>query len=351
MFRKLILVMVAVPFFFSGFAASAEELTGAGGTAIYPVLSEWAKTYNQETGTFINYQAIGSGGGIAQIKSKTVDFANSDMPLKPDELSESGLAQFPAVIISITPAVNLPGIKPGELVLDGKTLADIYLGKITKWNDPAIRKLNPKVGLPDLGISTIHRSDASGTTFNFTDYLSKASPKWKEKVGEGLSVSWPTGIGSKGNAGVAIYVQEIEGSIGYVEYAYVMQNHLTYTKMVNQARKEVEPTMGSFQSAAANADLGKAEDFCVILTDQPGKDSWPITAATYVLMQKDGAPVKNEAVLRFMHWALTEGRSEAKSLDYVPLPGKVVSEIEDYWTKELKTPRGQPEWKAAAEGR
>ena len=316
-------------------AVAGDTLTGAGGTAIYPVLSVWAATYQKETGIAINYQAIGSGGGIKQIQSKTVAFANSDKPLTPDELKASGLAQFPAVIIGITPVVNLPGVKPGEMVLNGSVLADIYLGKISKWNDPAIHALNPGMKLPDTAISTVYRSDGSGTTFNFTNYLSKVSPEWKEKVGSDTSVSWPQGVGGKGNAGVAAYVKQIPGAIGYVEYAYTMETKLTYTRMLNADRKVVTPSMASFQAAAGNADFSKVSDFYLILTNQPGAQSWPITAATYILMRKDYPVTENEKVLNFTKWFLTHGQAAAEKLAYVPLPKRTVSLIEGYWKKEL----------------
>jgi phosphate transport system substrate-binding protein len=323
--------------------AHADNLTGAGGTAIYPVLSKWADQYAKKSGDTINYQAIGSGGGIKQIESKTVSFANTDMPLKPDDVAKNNLVQFPQVIISITPVVNLKGIKPGELVFDGQTLADIYLGKIKEWDDAAIKKLNPDVKLPHEAISTVHRSDGSGTTFNFTNYLSKVSPEWKSKVGDGTSVSWPNGVGGKGNAGVASYVQQGEGSIGYVEYAYVIQNHMTYTDMINKDGKHVKPTMAAFQAAGGNADFSKVKDFYLILTDQPGAKSWPITAATYMLLRKDTPPAINHKVLAFLDWALKNGQADAKALDYVPLPDPVIKQIEAHWAKELGGA-----WKTAA---
>ncbi len=315
--------------------AQAANLTGAGGTAIYPLLSKWAAQYAKDTGNDINYQAIGSGGGIKQIESKTVLFANTDMPLQPDDVAKNDLVQFPQVIISITPVVHLAGIKPGELVFDGPTLADIYLGKITQWDDPAIKKLNPGVKLPHQGISTVHRSDGSGTTFNFTDYLSKASPEWKSKVGEGTAVNWPNGVGGKGNAGVASYVQEVDGAIGYVEYAYVIENKMVYTDMVNKAGKKIAPAMQAFQAAAANADFTNVKDFYLILTDQPGEKSWPITAATYILLRKDNPADQNREALKFFDWALKKGQAQAKALDYVPLPDDVVAQIEASWAKEL----------------
>jgi phosphate transport system substrate-binding protein len=321
--------------------AAAEGLNGAGGTAIYPVLQVWAQKYQAKTGTAVNYQAIGSGGGIKAIESKTVDFANSDKPLKPEDLDKNGLVQFPQVIISIVPVVNLPGIKPGELVIDGKTLADIFLGKITKWNDPALKALNPRVDLPDMAITTVHRADGSGTTFNFTDYLSKMSPEWKDKVGSDTSVSWPGGLSGKGNAGVAGQVQQVSGTIGYVEFAYAMQSNMTYMDMTNSQGKRVTPTMGAFQSAAANADFSKVQDFYLILTNQPGAKSWPITAATYMLMRKDYPASKNHEVLEFLDWALRDGQADSRKLDYVPFPDGVVKQIERSWTASF----GPDAWK------
>jgi phosphate transport system substrate-binding protein len=328
-------------------SAQAKDLNGAGGTAIYPVLAKWSDSYKKETGISVNYQAIGSGGGIKQITEKTVDFANSDKPLTPDNLAKINVAQFPMVIISITPVVNLAGIKPGELAISGPVLADIYLGKITKWNDPALKKLNPHVKLPSEDISVVHRSDGSGTTFNFTNYLAKVSPEWDKKVGSDVSVDWPTGVGGKGNAGVANYVQQVKGSIGYVEYAYVMENHLTYTKMVNKAGKTLEPTMGAFQAAAANADFTKVQDFYLILTDQPGAQSWPITAGTYMLMRKDYAGERNEGVLKFLDWCLKHGQEQARALEYVPMPDSVVKQIEAAWAKQFKGENGKPIWTAS----
>jgi phosphate transport system substrate-binding protein len=322
---------------FGSTAAMADTLNGAGGTAIYPVLSDWAVAYKKLTGTAVNYQAIGSGGGIKQIKAQTVPFANSDKPLKPADLSASNMVQFPGVIIGITPVVNLPGVKAGQMVLDGKTLANIYLGKVTEWNDPAIKRLNPRLSLPHMKITTVHRADGSGTTFNFANYLSKVSPQWKSQVGADTSVAWPdaNGVGGKGNAGVAAYVQRIRGSIGYVEYAYVMQNHMTYTRMKNRAGHVVRPELRSFQAAAANADFTKTKDFYLILTDQPGARSWPITAATYMLMRKDTAKADNEKVLKFCNWFLDHGQHYAEKLDYVPLPKSTVAQIKRYWKTEL----------------
>ncbi|HUO38400.1 MAG TPA: phosphate ABC transporter substrate-binding protein PstS [Mycobacterium sp.] len=316
-------------------AANAETLTGAGGTAIYPVLSKWADTYAKEKGDSVNYQAIGSGGGIKQIESKTVLFGNSDKPLQPDELNKNSLIQFPQVVISIVPVVNLEGVKSGELVFDGPTLADVYLGKIKNWDDPAIKKLNPNAKLTHQAIAVVYRSDGSGTTFNFTNYLSKVSPEWKQKVGDDTSVQFPTGVGGKGNAGVANYVQQVKGSIGYVEFAYAKENNLTYTDMVNKEAKRVAPTMAAFQAAAANADFSKVENFYLVLTDQPGATSWPITAATYMLMRKDYEPAQNKRVLEFLDWCLRHGQDQAKALDYVPMPDNVIKQIEASWAKNL----------------
>jgi phosphate transport system substrate-binding protein len=316
-------------------SALAANLNGAGGTAIYPVLSVWAQKYQQKTGSAVNYQAIGSGGGIAQIKAKTVDFGNSDKPLKHDELAAAHLVQFPEVIITIVPVVHLPGINAGQLVIDGPTLANIYLGKIKKWNDPVLKKLNPGVPLPNMGILVVHRSDGSGTTFNFTDYLGKVSPEWKSHVGSDTSVEWPTGIGGKGNAGVAANVAQTVGSIGYVEYAYAKQNKLTHVDMINREGKRVKPTMEAFQSAAANADFSKVQDFYLILTDQPGANSWPIVAATYMLMRNDYPADKNRAILKFLNFGLRDGAADATKLDYVPFPESVVKQIEASWTTHL----------------
>ena len=333
--KHLVAVMAASAISFAATNAYAANLTGAGGTAIYPVLAKWADTYAKETGDTVNYQAIGSGGGIEQIESKTVLFANTDMPLKPEDVAKNGLVQFPQVIISITPVVHLKDIKPGELVFDGPTLANVYLGKIKEWDDPAIKKLNPKVKLPHQAITTVHRSDGSGTTFNFTNYLSKVSAEWKTNVGDDTSVNWPNGVGGKGNAGVASYVQQIDGAIGYVEYAYVIENKMVYTNMVNKAGKTLAPTMGAFQAAAANADFTKVKDFYLILTDQPGDKSWPITAATYMLLRKDSPADQNHLALKFLDWALKKGQAQSKALDYVPLPDDVIKQIEAHWTKEL----------------
>jgi len=316
-------------------SAMAVEVTGAGSTAIYPVLSQWAASYKAKTGISVNYQSIGSGGGIKQIKAKTVHFGDSDMPLTPDQLKEANLVQFPAVIIGITPIVNIPGVKPGEMVLDGKVLADIYLGKITNWNDGAIKSLNPKLNLPDLPITVVHRADGSGTSFYFTDYLSKVSPEWKKNVGSNTSVSWPAGVGGKGSEGVASYVRQVKGSIGYDEYAYAMQTHLTWTRMVNSAGKIVSPKPKNFQAASAKTDFANASDFYVIMTDAPGAESWPLTATTYFLLRTDASKADNAQVVKFAKWFLNHGQAQAAKLDYVPLPKATIKLIDSYTKSKL----------------
>ena len=330
--------------------AMAKDLSGAGSTAIYPVLAKWADAYHASTGIAINYQAIGSGGGIQQINAKTVDFGASDKPLKHEDLAKNNEVQFPAVIIAITPVVNLPGIKPGELTLSGPVLADIFLGKIAYWDDPAIAKLNPGVKLPHLDVSTVHRSDGSGTTFNWTDYLGKVSPEWQQKIGADTAVEWPNGVGGKGNAGVASMTQQINGSIGYVEYAYAMENKMTYTKMVNAAGKTLEPTMEGFEAGGANASFSAANDFYTVPTNAPGDKSWPITAVTWVIMRTDYPADQNESVLKFFDWSLKSdtGHSQATALDYVPLPSNVVGLIEASWTQSFKGQDGKPIWTASA---
>lgn len=269
------------------------------------------------------------------IKEKTVKFGDSDMPLTPDELTQSHLVQFPVVIIGITPIVNLPGVKPGDMVLNGAVLADIYLGKITKWNDPAIKALNPKLNLPDLNITVVHRADGSGTSFYFTDFLSKSSPEWKSKVGANTSVPWPTGVGGKGSEGVASYVSHIRGAVGYDEYAYAMQTKLTWTRMVNKAGKIVAPVPKNFQAASAKTDFAHANDFYVIMTDAPGADSWPLTGTTYFLLRTDAEQADNTAVIKFAQWFLHNGQAQAQKLDYVPLPAATVSLIEKYTKSKL----------------
>ena len=324
-------------------AAQAAEISGAGSTFIYPVLAKWADTYKKDAGTSINYQSIGSGGGIKQIKAGTVTFGATDAPLTEKDLQASGLVQWPMVMGGIVPVVNLEGIKAGEITLDGPTLGQIYLGTITKWNDPAIAKLNPDAKLPATAIAVVHRSDGSGTTFNFTDYLSKVSPDWKSKVGEATSVKWPTGLGAKGNEGVAANVKQTGNSIGFVEYAYAKQNKLTYGDMINKDGKKVEPVSESFAAAAANADWKDAAGFYLLLTDQPGAKSWPITASTFILMPtepKDAASAT--AALKFFDWAYAEGGEAAKSLDYIPMPANVVDLVKTEWSTQIKGGDGKP---------
>ena len=319
-------------------SAFAADITGAGATFPFPVYSKWADAYKKETGNGLNYQSIGSGAGIKQIQAKTVTFGATDAPLKPDQLEKDGLAQWPMVMGAIVPVVNLEGIKPGELVFDGETLASIYLGKITKWDDPAIAKLNPKLKLPSDAITVVRRSDGSGTTFNFTDYLSKASPDWKAKVGSGTAVEWPAGVGAKGNEGVAGNIGQTKNSIGYVEYAYAKQNKLTYAAMVNKAGKTVQPTVAAFQAAASNADWAKAPGYYLILTDQPGEASWPITAATFILMHKEPADKAASAeAVKFFKWAFAKGDKMAEELDYIPMPEPVVKLIEKTWASDIKS--------------
>jgi phosphate transport system substrate-binding protein len=317
-------------------AALAADLTGAGATFPYPIYSKWADAYKKETGVGLNYQSIGSGAGIKQIQSKTVVFGATDAPLKADQLDKDGLVQWPMVMGAIVPVVNLDGVKPGELTLDGATLADIYLGKVTKWDAPAIAKLNPALKLPAADIAVVRRSDGSGTTFNFTDYLAKASPDWQSKVGAGTAVEWPVGVGAKGNEGVAGNVAQTKNAIGYVEYAYAKQNNLTYAALVNAAGKTVQPTMAAFQAAAANADWAKAPGYRVILTNQPGEASWPITAATFILMHKQPADKAAAAeALKFFAWSFDKGGKMAEELDYIPMPASVATLVKATWDKDI----------------
>ncbi|UWU92182.1 phosphate ABC transporter substrate-binding protein PstS [Bradyrhizobium sp. CB1015] len=319
-------------------AAFAADITGAGATFPFPIYSKWADAYKKETGNGLNYQSIGSGGGIKQIQAKTVTFGASDAPLKAEQLEKDGLVQWPMVMGAIVPVVNLEGVKPGELVFDGETLANIYLGKITKWDDAAIKKLNPNAKLPSEAITVVRRSDGSGTTFNFTNYLSKASADWKSKVGEGTAVEWPVGVGAKGNEGVSGNISQTKNSIGYVEYAYAKQNKLTYTGLVNKAGKPVQPTVEAFQAAASNADWAKAPGYYVILTDQPGEKSWPITAATFILMHKSATDkAASQEAIKFFRWAFKNGGKAAEELDYIPMPDSVVQLIEKTWAAEIKS--------------
>ena len=319
--------------------ASAQDVTGAGASFPAPLYAKWASDYNKATGVKINYQSVGSGAGIKQIDSKTVDFGASDMPLKDDELAKKGQLQFPTVIGGVIPVINVKGIAAGQLKLNGQVLGDIYLGKISKWNDPAIKALNASLALPDAAISPVRRADGSGTTFIFTNYLSKVSPEWKAKVGEGTAVNWPTGAGGKGNEGVAAFVGRLPNSIGYVEYAYVKQNKMTFALMQNAAGKFVAPEEKAFKAAAAGAEWSKS--FYQILTNQPGADSWPITGATFILMHKvQDKPAQAAATLKFFQWAYEGGDKTASDLDYVPMPAVVKTQIEKTWG-EIKDGSGK----------
>jgi phosphate transport system substrate-binding protein len=318
-------------------SAQAADVTGAGSTFVQPIITKWAAGYAEKTGSHVNYGGGGSGAGIAQIKAATIDFGASDKPLSPDELSAAGLGQFPIVIGGVVPVVNIEGIKAGEVKLTGAQLGDIYLGKIKKWNDPALAANNPGVKLPDVAIQAVYRSDGSGTTFNYTDYLSKVSADWKEKIGEGTTVQWPTGVGGKGNAGVTAYVQQINGSIGYVELAYALQNKMAYTQMQNAAGKFVTPNLASFAAAASHADWKNAKDFQLVITNAPGDDSWPITATAFALVYKTPKDAEHsKTVLDFFKYAYGEGGKQAEALDYVPLPAALVQQIEAYWKAVVK---------------
>jgi phosphate transport system substrate-binding protein len=323
--------------------ALAAEISGAGATFPYPIYAKWADAYKKETGNGLNYQSIGSGGGIKQISARTVTFGASDMPLKPEDLEKNGLIQFPMVMGGIVPVVNLDGIKSGVLTIDGPTLARIYLGEIKSWDDEAIKKLNPGVTLPAQAIVVVHRSDGSGTTFIFTNYLSKADADWTSKVGSNTAVEWPTGIGAKGNEGVANNVAQTKGAIGYVESAYAKQNNMTMTKMVNKAGKAVAPTPAAFAAAAASADWEHATGFYMILTDEPGAEAWPIAGATFILLPKQppDAAAATEA-LKFFGWAYAKGSQMAQDLDYVPMPEAVVKVVQKVWASEVKDAGGKP---------
>ncbi|MGF6429679.1 MULTISPECIES: phosphate ABC transporter substrate-binding protein PstS [Bradyrhizobium] len=335
---NFIKAIVAAGMIAASTSAFAADITGAGATFPFPIYSKWADAYKKETGNGLNYQSIGSGAGIKQIQAKTVTFGATDAPLKHEQLEKDGLVQWPMVMGAIVPVVNLEGIKPGDLILSGEVLGDIYLGKITKWNDAAIAKLNPKLTLPGDAITVVRRSDGSGTTFNFTDYLSKSNADWKSKVGSGTAVEWPVGVGAKGNEGVAGNISQTKNAIGYVEYAYAKQNKLTYTGLVNKAGKTVQPTIAAFQAAASNADWAKAPGYYVILTDQPGEASWPITAATFILMHKDSTDkAASQEALKFFKYAFEKGDKAAEELDYIPMPDAVVKLIEKTWSSDIKS--------------
>ena len=334
-FMKAIVAAGLVAVSTSAFAA---DITGAGSTFIFPVLSKWADAYKKDNGAGVNYQSIGSGAGIKQIQAKTVTFGATDAPLKADQLEKDGFAQWPMIMGAIVPVVNVDGVKAGDMVLDGDTLAKIYLGTITKWDDPAIAKLNPKLTLPSAAISVVHRADGSGTTFNFTDYLSKVSADWKSKVGSGTAVEWPVGVGAKGNEGVSGNIGQAKNTIGYVEYAYAKQNKLAYTGLVNKAGKTVQPETAAFQAAASNADWANAPGYYLILTDQPGEKSWPIVASTFILMHKDATDkASSQEAIKFFKFAFEKGTKMAEDLDYIPMPESVIKLIEKTWSAEIKS--------------
>lgn len=324
----------------------ASNITGAGATFPYPIYAKWAEAYKNRTGVSMNYQSIGSGGGIKQIKAKTVDFGASDAPLKPEDLTRDGLTQFPTVIGGVVPVVNVQGVAAGELKLTGDTLSAIYLGKITKWNDPKIAADNKGLNLPDQAITVVHRSDGSGTTFIFVTYLSQVSPEWMRSVGASTAVQWPVGTGGKGNEGVASYVQRIKGAIGYVEYAYAMQNKMNYVQLKNRDGHFVKPHADNFKAAAANAKWDANKGFYEILTNEPGKDSWPITGATFILVYKNQENAESaKGVLKFFDWAYANGDKMASDLDYIPMPDKVVKMISAAWKKQIKDSEGNAIWK------
>ncbi len=346
--RRTLLPIAAAVVLCAALPARAAEISGAGATFPYPIYAKWAEAYKAKTGTAMNYQSIGSGGGIKQISAKTVDFGASDMPLTPDALAKDSLQQFPMVMGGVVPVVNLSGVKPGELKLDGKVLAGMYLGTITNWNDKAIAALNPGMTLPDKAIATVHRSDGSGTNFIFTHYLSSIDPDFKSKIGENTSVEFPGGLGGKGNEGVAALAARTDGAIGYVEYAYALQNKMTYALLKNKDGAFVAPSAASFQAAAANADWSKAPGFYLLLTDQPGKESWPITGATFILMHhQQDKPANAAEVLSFFDWAYHNGGQMAEQLDYVPMPAAVISAVEASW-KTITGTDGKPVWNGHA---
>ena len=329
-----------------GLAANAVDITGAGATFPFPIYAKWAAAYKQKTGTAMNYQSIGSGAGIKQIQARTVDFGATDAPLNDDELKRAGLVQFPAIIGGVVPVVNLDGLEPGEMKLTGPVLAQIYLGKIKKWNDKAIAELNPGVRLPDENVTVVRRADGSGTTFLWTDYLSKVSPEWKDKVGASTAVAWPEGVGGKGNEGVASYVQRIKGAIGYVEYAYAKRNRMAHVALRNRDGRFVQPDDSAFQAAAGYADWKAQPGFHQILTEQPGQATWPITGASFILVPaRSDKPASTREVIKFFDWAFKNGQKMAEELDYVPLPETVVQLIADEWRTQVKDAGDKALWK------
>ncbi|KAG8152667.1 phosphate ABC transporter substrate-binding protein PstS [Burkholderia catarinensis] len=333
-------ILVPCTLALAAIAAQAADVTGAGSTFAAPIYTKWADAYKKAGGGKVNYQGIGSSGGLKQINAKTVDFAGSDAPLKDDELAKDGLFQFPTVVGGVVPVVNVPGVKPGELTLSGPVLGDIYLGKIKKWNDPAIAALNPKVKLPDTDIAVVRRADGSGTSFIWTNYLSKVNDEWKSKIGEGTAVNWPTGTGGKGNDGVAAFVQRLPGAVGYVEWAYAKKNNMIYTALKNSTGTVVEPKTETFKAAAAGANWSKS--FYQILTNQPGKEAWPVVGATFVLLHaKQEKPEQAKETLKFFDWAFRNGNQAATDLDYISLPDPVVSEIRKQWKAKIKDASGK----------
>ena len=341
-FKRIAIIALATSLSLA--AAAATDISGAGATFPYPIYAKWADAYKKLTGVGLNYQSIGSGGGIKQIKAKTVTFGASDMPLKPDDLKAAGLLQFPMIIGGVVPVVNIKGVGPGQLHLDGATVASIYLGEITKWNDPKIKSLNPKLALPATAIAPVYRSDGSGTNFLFSDYLSKESPKFQSTIGANTSVQWPIGIGAKGNEGVANMTTQTDGSIGYVEYAYAKQNKMAFCLLTNKAGTAVAPDAESFQAAAASADWAAADSYYLILTDQAGAKSWPITGASFILLYKQPPdPDQVKEALKFFAWAYKDGAAMAAQLDYVPLPASLVAQVKKTWSTEI-TSGGHPIW-------
>jgi len=339
MFKKILAGAAATLVMTTSFAA---DITGAGATFPYPIYAKWAESYKAATGTGLNYQSVGSGAGIKQIKAKTVDFGASDMPLKAEELDKEGLMQFPAIMGGVVAVVNVDGVTPGQLKMTGPLLADIYMGKITKWNAPEIAAVNPGVKLPAADITVVHRADSSGTSFLFTDFLAKTSPAWKESIGSGTTVKWAVGVGGKGNEGVAANVQRIKGAIGYVEWAYAKKNKLSHTQLRNKEGVDLQPSDDVFKAAAANAEWTKAPGFGVVLTDGAGKQSWPITGVSYILMHKTQADAnKGQEVVKFFDWSFKNGAPAAAELDYVPMPASVVKQVQDAWKANLKDASGK----------
>ncbi|WP_297799448.1 phosphate ABC transporter substrate-binding protein PstS [Arenimonas sp. GDDSR-1] len=337
MFNSLKTPILALALASAGMVANAAEITGAGASFVFPVMSKWSADYNKATKNKVNYQSIGSGGGIAQIKAATVDFGSSDAPLKPGDLAASGLAQFPSVMGAVVPIVNIPGLKQGQVKLTGPIIADIFLGKITHWNDPVIAAVNPGVTFPAQKITVVHRSDGSGTTFNFVNYLSKVSLDWRNKVGEGTAVKWPTGVGGKGNEGVAAYTKQIKGAIGYVELSYAITNKLNYTAVRNRAGNFIVPSKDSIKAAAASAEWGDVKDFSLVITDAPGAQAYPISATNFILMYKiPKKPQRSKEALAFFDWVYKNGDASAEALGYVALPAELTQQIKAYWAANIK---------------